>query len=99
MYWYYYRKFCPAARASKAHSKLCQRVFGEDLCQEGQTDMAALEHMLALLGLTKGERVLDLGCGAGVIAEYISDKTGALVTGIDYAASAISEAVERTASK
>ena len=99
MYWYYYQKFYPAARASEAHSKLCQRVFGEDLCQEGQTDMASLKHLLSLLELKDDEKVLDLGCGAGVISEYISDQSGASVTGLDYAASAVAEATERTKEK
>lgn len=99
MYWYYYQKFYPAAWASAAHSKLCERVFGEDLCQEGQTDMASLKHLMALLDVKPGETVLDLGCGAGVIAEYVSDQTGASVNGLDYAATAIAEATARTASK
>ena len=99
MFWYYYQKFYPAARASDAHSKLCEIVFGENLCQDGQTDMTSLNRMLELLGLNSGERALDLGCGAGDISEYIFDKTGASVTGIDYAASAIAEATNRTNAK
>ncbi len=99
MYWYYYQRFYPAAHASAAHSRLCERVFGEDLCQEGMTDMAALRDLLARLDLKPGDHLLDLGCGAGVIAEYISDQTGAKVTGLDYAASAIAEANERAADK
>ena len=70
LYWYIAtQKFYPAARASAAHSALCERVFGEDLCQEGQTDMAGLREMMALLAIEPGEQRLDLGCGAGVIAE------------------------------
>ncbi len=98
-YWYYYRRFYPAAYASATHSRLCERVFGKDLCQEGMVDMAALEDLLARLDLQPGDHLLDLGCGAGVIAEYISDQTGARVTGLDYAAPAIVEAKERTADK
>ena len=49
MYWYYYQRFYPAAHASAAHSRLCERVFGEDLCQEGMTDMAALKDLLAAI--------------------------------------------------
>ena len=99
MYWYYYQRFYPAAYASAAHSRLCEWVFGEDLCQEGMTDMAALKDLLGLLDLKPGDHVLDLGCGAGVIAAYISDQTGTKVTGLDYAVSAITEARERTADK
>ena len=98
-YWYYYRRFYPAAYASAAHSRLCERVFGKDLCQEGMVDMAALEDLLARLDLKPGDHLLDLGCGAGVIAEYISDQTGARVTGLDYATPAITAANERTEDK
>ncbi len=99
MYWYYYQKFYQAAWASEAHSELCRRVFGEDLCQEGQTDMASLQDLLDLLDIKPGEQVMDLGCGAGAIAEYISDRTGAQITGLDYAEAAIDEANRRTEDK
>jgi len=98
-YWYYYQRFYTAAHASAAHSQLCERVFGEDLCQEGQMDMVELGKMLDCLDLHPGDAVLDLGCGAGVISEYISDRTGAIVTGIDYAATAIAAAAGRTEDK
>lgn len=98
-YWYYYQRFYTAARASDAHSRLCERVFGQDLCQEGMTDMAALGDLLGRLDPKPGDHLLDLGCGAGMIAEYISDRTGARVTGVDYAAPAIAVATERTAGK
>ncbi|WP_337659836.1 class I SAM-dependent methyltransferase [Anderseniella sp. Alg231-50] len=99
MYWYQYQKFYVAAHASQAHSKLCKRVFGKDLCQDGQTDMPALIHLLELLKLRPKDRVLDLGCGAGVISEYISDETGAEVVGLDYSQSAIEAAANRTLAK
>lgn len=99
MYWYYYQRFYPAAHASAAHSRFCARVYGEDLCQEGQTDMAALGDLLAHIDLKPGDHLLDLGCGAGGISEYVSDHTGAKVTGIDYSASAIATASARTESK
>lgn len=99
MYWYYYQKFYSAAFESAAHSELCRRAFGEDLTQEGQTDMASLGIALDALSLGPGTHALDLGCGAGVIAEYVSDRTGARVTGLDYSASAIEAATARTAEK
>lgn len=98
-YWYYYQRFYPAAHASEAHSRLCQHVYGEDWCQEGQTDMASFNDLLAHLDLKAGDHLLDLGCGAGGLSEYASNRTGANVTGIDYAASAIATANARTQGK
>jgi len=99
MYWYYYQKFYTAAHASAAHSELCRRVFGQNLTQEGQTDMASLNFALDQLPLGSGRTLLDLGCGAGVIAEYISDLTETSVVGIDYSSSAIEAANTRTTDK
>jgi len=99
MYWYYYQKFYTAAHASAAHSELCRRVYGQDLTQEGQTDMASLKFALDQLPLGAGKTLLDLGCGAGVIAEYISDLTESSVVGIDYSSNAIAVANSRTSEK
>ncbi len=99
LYWYQYQKFYIAAHASDAHSELCKRVFGMDLCQDGQTDMPSLMRLLELLNLRPGDEVLDLGCGAGVIAEFVSDEIGAVVTGLDYSQSAIDAANLRTLEK
>lgn len=99
MYWYYYQKFYTAAHASAAHSELCRRVFGQDLTQEGQTDMVSLNLALDQLPLGPGRTLLDLGCGAGVIAEHISDVTECSVVGVDYSPSAIAAANARTTDK
>ena len=98
-FWYYYQHFYPAAQASKAHSKLCQRVFGKDLTQDGQADMNSVNDLIAYLKIGEGDRVLGLGCGAGGLSEYISDETGAHVCGLDYAATAIETAANRTRHK
>ena len=37
-------------------------------------DMDAVHDLLDRLNLKKGQHVLDLGCGAGGISEYISDR-------------------------
>jgi ubiquinone/menaquinone biosynthesis C-methylase UbiE len=49
--------------------------------------------------LSPAQRALDLGCGNGMIAEYLSDRTGAHITGLDYIPQAISQALQRTAIK
>jgi ubiquinone/menaquinone biosynthesis C-methylase UbiE len=98
-FWYYYQYYYPAAKASIAHSKLCERVFGQDLTQDGQADMESVNDLISHLKIGKDDKVLDLGCGAGGISEYISDETGAHVTGLDYAATAIETAASRTNGK
>lgn len=98
-FWYYYQHYYPAAQASNAHSQLCEPVFGKDLTQDGQADMDSVNDLIAHLEVGEGDKVLDLGCGAGGISEYISDVTGAHVTGLDYAATAIETATIRTSGK
>jgi ubiquinone/menaquinone biosynthesis C-methylase UbiE len=98
-YWYFYQQFYQTADASEAHSRFCARTFGLDLCQEGMTDMESVRTLIDLLQLEPGQRVLDLGCGAGGISEYLSERTGTHVTGIDYSEIAISTAIARTEGK
>lgn len=61
--------------------------------------MDSINDLIAHLEIGNNERVLDLGCGAGGISEYLSDETGAHFTGLDYAATAIETARDRTESK
>jgi cyclopropane fatty-acyl-phospholipid synthase-like methyltransferase len=77
----------------------CERVFGKDLCQHGFADLEQLELLLQVIRLGSAQRVLDLGCGNGMIAEHLSDCTGAHITGLDYIPHAISQAQQRTAAK
>ena len=96
LYWYYYQKFYELAARSKTHSRFCEQVFGEDRSQEGQTDMACFNDLLSRLNIKPEHHIIDLGCGAGGLSEYIVDKFGATVTGIDYSASAVRAATQRT---
>lgn len=95
----FYEKFYQAIRHSAAHSLFCERSFGRDLCQHGFADMAQIDALIAATGLAPGDHALDLGCGNGMIAEYISDCTGAHLSGIDYISEAIHQANERSAAK
>jgi len=97
--YYHYYYFWQAAFDSKAHTQLCERAFGKDLCQDGMVDMAALEDVIARLNIGPGKRMLDLGCGVGMISEHISDVTGASVVGLDYAPEAVKAALDRTVEK
>ncbi len=83
----------------KAYSRFCELVYGIDLCQCSMVDREQLDKLMEVLDLTPANRVLDLGCGVGKITEYVSDKTGANITGVDFAKGVIDRANERTAMK
>jgi 2-polyprenyl-3-methyl-5-hydroxy-6-metoxy-1,4-benzoquinol methylase len=62
-------------------------------------DMVQLNKLLSVLKLGKDNKILDMGCGMGVISEYISDATNAHVTGLDFADKVIKRAQMRTKRK
>ena len=97
--WYWYKEFFTEAPRSPAYARLCEALYGKNLCQAGFSDMAQLEALLGVMDLGEGQRALDLGCGVGMVAEYISDVTGAYVSGMDYIPDAIAQAQARTVSK
>ena len=95
----FYTRYYAAIAAGRAYAEFCERAYGRDLGQHGFADMAQIDALLGEIHLAPGDRVLDLGCGNGGIAEYISDSTGAHVTGLDFIPEAIRQAQERTAAK
>jgi SAM-dependent methyltransferase len=95
----FYENFYAAIEESQAHAAFCERVFGRNLGQHGFADMEQLDKLIEVTQPGPNSHLLDLGCGDGRIAEYISDRTGAHVTGIDYIPAAIEHAQRRTALK
>ncbi len=96
--YYWYREYHCAVENSLAFDQFSKHLFGENLGQHDFTDVAQLHLMLEKVHLDNRSSVLDVGCGNGKIAEYISDLTGAKVTGIDYIPEAIETARKRTTS-
>lgn len=99
---YYRREFDQALLRymhSKTYSKFCKFVHGMNLCQFSMLNMRQLNRLVSLLKLTENDKVLDVGCGVGKITEYISDVTGARITGIDFAEKVIEKAQKRTENK
>jgi SAM-dependent methyltransferase len=94
-----YSSYLMRAAESAAHATFCRRVFGKNLCQANMMDMGQLEILLDALCLSTDNKVLDLACGMGEIAEYISNTTGAHVVGVDIAQEALMVAQERTRQK
>lgn len=97
--WYWYKEFYSDASLSAAYREYCEELYGRYLCQQCFSDMDQIEAMLHTAQLSERHHVLDLGCGTGMLAEYISDRTGASVHGIDYIPEAIAQARRRTKSK
>ncbi len=95
----FYAKYYAAIENSPAHHEFCERVFGRDLGQHGFADMEQLELLKQATRMGPAHSVLDLGCGDGRIAEYLSDSTGAHVAGLDYIEAAVLAAQRRTAAK
>ena len=95
----FYTAYYSAIESSQAHHSFCERVFGIDLGQHGFADLQQLELLIQTSKLDAKDHVLDMGCGNGKIAEYLSDRTGARMVGIDYIESAIQSAQTRARTK
>jgi len=88
-----------ADEQSATSRKFCEQVFGIDLRQFNSMSMTQFNKLMDVMNLCENDHILDLGCGVGLISEYMSDITGASVLGIDFAADAIKLAQERTHKK
>ena len=88
-----------ACEQSLTNRKLCQQVYGLDLCQFNMMSQVQLDKLLEVMNLCQADHILDLGCGVGLVSEYISDVTGARMLGIDFASAAIQRAQARTREK
>ncbi len=95
----FYTRFYHAVASSKTNAEYCEKAYGRNLCQHGFADIDHIDRMIQIGGICDRSNVLDLGCGNGMIAEYISDLTGARLTGIDFIPQAIEDALERTKMK
>lgn len=95
----FYEKYYRAVEHSRAHATFCERAYGKNLAQHGFVTMDQLAMLVERTGLSARSYAVDLGCGDGRIAEYLSDVTGSCITGLDYIPSAIARACERTRGK
>lgn len=84
---------------SPAYAEFCRRVYDTPFIQFNMVDRVQLDGLVRHLELNANHSVLDLGCGIGTQAEYLSDTTGARVLGVDFAQAAVQRACERTTSK
>lgn len=93
----WYNEYFRRAAESPTHSRFCEAVYGIDLCQHGMMDTDEMDFLASLL--KPGEKVLEIGCSNGHITEYLHEKSGCNILGLDYADAAIAQAQERTRDK
>ncbi len=89
---HFYDEYYTRAQKSQAHSEFCRQVYGRDFCQHGMLDMTQLDRLIEVARLQQNSLVLELGCGTGFMADYISDKTQCQMVGIDISPAAIEQA-------
>ena len=87
-------RLCRAA-ASPAYGELSDRVLGPGLRAFSLVDPEQMDALIEGLALEPDQRALDVGCGLGTLTESVAAATGAHLTGIDLASSAIAMAIER----
>ncbi|XP_039257506.2 uncharacterized protein LOC120334118 [Styela clava] len=70
-----------------------EEIFGRDYISTG--GHSTTQEFCGSLGLTKGQKVLDVGCGIGGSAFHMGREFGAEVIGIDLSSNMIGIAIER----
>ena len=88
----FYEKYYAKVDTSKVHAIFCEKVFGINLCQHGFADVSQLKMLVQKTEIQSTDKVLDVGCGNGRIPAYLSEKTKAQFTGIDFISEAIAKA-------
>ncbi len=84
-------KFLLAVSKSKAHAALCEKIYGENLCQLNMIDKAQFDEVLKSSNLNSKKVFVDLGCGLGKLTQLISYRTGARGIGYDFAPATIEQ--------
>lgn len=87
-----YEKFYAMARKSNAFQAFCKDAFGEDLSQDGFSNIEQIDMILQYIPHTENVHVLDIGCGNGKMLGYLQKRTAAHIHGFDYSEEAIKTA-------
>jgi 2-polyprenyl-3-methyl-5-hydroxy-6-metoxy-1,4-benzoquinol methylase len=74
------------------YEQVRREAFGEDIGQNSWLTVDEQERFLAMLGLSAGQKLLDVGCGAGGPVLRAAARTGCSVVGVDVHEQAIATA-------
>ena len=80
------------AETSLTFSNFCKDAFGDDLSQDGFSDLNQINRILDLIPTGNDIHILDIGCGNGKMLGYLQNKTNAYIHGFDYSENAINTA-------
>ena len=96
----FYQRFYRAVAESPTNAAYCEELYGRNLCQHGFADLPQLDALIQESALGPGLCALDLGCGNGLITEYLLTQSQAdYLFGIDYIPEAIRQAQALAASR
>ena len=87
-----YEEFYEMAETSIAFQRFCFDAFGQDLSQDGFSDIEQIDMILPYIPTMGDVHILDVGCGNGKMLRYLQKKTGAFIHGFDYSQKAIANA-------
>ena len=87
-----YEQFYDMAGRSKAFEAFCADAFGQDLSQDGFSDIKQIDRILKYVPKGSDIHILDIGCGNGKMLGYLQRRTGAWIHGFDYSEHAIAVA-------
>ena len=78
-----YEEFYLMAETSAAFSAFCREAFGEDLSQDGFSDIGQINMILPYIPQREDVHILDIGCGNGKMLGYLQKRTDAFIHGFD----------------
>ena len=87
-----YEQFYKMAENSHAFRSFCKDAFGDDLSQDGFSDLNQVNRILDLIPAGEDIHILDIGCGNGKMLGYLQKRTNAYIHGFDFSANAINTA-------
>jgi cyclopropane fatty-acyl-phospholipid synthase-like methyltransferase len=96
----WYSNYFKRTAESAAHKKFRMQLLGTDRIHTySSTNLKQIDKIIEVLKPDGNSKLLELGSGDGSIAEYISERTGATIIGIDFSREAIEQSKNKTKGK